>query len=106
MIVTMNAIALDLPIAFPLPLHVIGSTQCHYAQLSSGRRGKLISIRDYKVPLFMEAGFAVIALPRTYVRLSRPEATVLVQDDPQFIRSTHRRGRTGAEGRFIASVAN
>jgi len=30
----------------------------------------------------MEAGFAVIALLRTYVRLSRPEATVLVQDDP------------------------
>jgi hypothetical protein len=69
---TMNAIALNLPIAFPLPLHVIGSTQCHYAQLSSGRRGKLIPIRDYKVPLFMEAGFAVIAFLRTYVRLSRP----------------------------------
>jgi hypothetical protein len=81
MIVIMKAIAPNLPIAFPLPLQVIGSARCYDAQLSSGRRGELIPIRNYKVPFFMEAGFAMIALFRMYVRLSRSEATGLVQDD-------------------------
>jgi len=76
-----SRLCLHLPIAFPLPLHAIGSTRCSSRATSSGRRGELIPIRNYKVHLFTEAGFAVDALLRTYVRLSRPEATVLVQDD-------------------------
>ena len=79
MIVIMQAIAPNLPMAFPLPLHVIGSAACHYAQLSSGRQRRFDSNSYLQSIPFMEAGFDMIALLRTYVRLSRSEAAALVR---------------------------